>query len=721
MNRIMDAETIETPPRISDGDLLRRFLTERDDQAFAELVARHGSMVYGVAMRRLGQCQDAEDAFQAVFLALARHAEKLVDGVTVGPWLYTVARQVGTKALRSRRRRRWLYWGSTPEPAAKTPVEVDVDLDAALATLNEQERSAIVLCHLEGMSRAEAAKALGCPEGTLSTRLSRALEKLRRKLGQPPLAVLAAATMVIIPEALPAAAVGLVRHLRDGTLDDWASPRTLDLYRKAVPMPLLDRFGPAVTAVVAAGLILVGAAFGWQIITAQQPASSDVSGQTTQTPSTQPPGKKKSFAAAVQELQGKGSSSSDRKTSFVQLRIKPNKSETPWAIDVVESFGGGKVEHTISAWMAIEPFLRQISADKRSIDVELSSTNVSRLEANQIVNVCKRAGFEMIDYRGPELFLGGDGDQWDSDGSSNPVAFRASLLDESSDLPDWTNGWAVKDGKIHRYSNLAKDGSAMLAVDNAHGEIGPAFARARELRKQPAEKKESLAPTDLGKRLSQLQQSLRSGTPSVQMTNSGANHELCFLVQRFGVGTVQSKTTSLEAFLSLLTRTAKAVDGGRFDVRIGQPEVVQTSAVSPSSNPLSVNAALNALKKGSAVEIHYWGQPLFSGIGGEANGMDFPRSAVNPETVRLILQPQGFDGDLPDASNGWKAIDSGGRWQVIRFPSQNRIVEDRRYDEEVARLAKLPLDELEKELAKKPSLLRDRWRKSVEEAKLRAK
>jgi RNA polymerase sigma factor (sigma-70 family) len=721
MNRITDAETIDSPPRTSDGDLLRRFLGERDDRAFAELVTRHGSMVYGVCLRRLGQCQDAEDAFQAVFLALATHAEKLVDGVTVGPWLYTVVRQVSTKALRSRRRRRWVFWGSMPEPATKPPVEVDVDLDAALATLNEQERSAIILCHLEGMSRSEAAKALGCPEGTLSTRLSRALEKLRRKLGKPPLAILAAATMVMLPEALPAAAAGLVRHLRDGTLDDWASPQTLDLYRKAVPMRLLDRFGPAIGAVVAAVLILVGAAFGWQIITAQQPNGAIQPPQAAAQPA------KKSFAAAVQELQGNDDPASGKKTSFVQFRISPPRmkdAKPPWTIQVVESFAGEKVENTISAWPAIEPFLRQIATDKRSIDVDLTPSAVSRLEANQIVNICKRVGFEMIDYRGPELFIGGEGDRWESDGSSNPVAFRASLINAESDLPDWTNGWAVKEGKIHRYSDLAKEGGASMAVDLAQGEFGPAFEKARENRNQVDEKKEALAPTDLGKRLGGLQQSLRSTAPSVQMVRSGTTDELCVLTQLFGVGYVQSKTTSVEAFKALLTRTAKAKGGGRFDVRVGQPDVVQSNAASSSSNPLLVNTMLNALKKGGATEIHYWGQPLFSGYGEEAIGKVFPK--FQSSTVRLILQPQSLDGDLPDESNGWTVIDSD-KWQVIKASDRDRVLQLQktkdapRHDEEVARLAKLPLDEFERELAKKPSQLRNRWRKSVEEAKAKLK
>jgi len=177
---------------------------------------------------------------------------------------------VSGKALRSRRRRRWLFWSRSPDLPAAASAEVDVDLDAALATLSEQERSAIILCHLEGLSRTEAAKALGCPEGTLSARLSRGLEKLRQKLGKPPLAILAAATVVMLPEALPAMTVASVRHLREGTLDEWASPQTVDLFRKAQPMNVLHRAGPAVGAVVAVALVMVGVAFGWNLIEAQE-------------------------------------------------------------------------------------------------------------------------------------------------------------------------------------------------------------------------------------------------------------------------------------------------------------------------------------------------------------------------------------------------------------------------------------------------------------------
>ena len=149
-----------------------------------------------------------------------------------------------------------------------------MDVDAALGCLSEPERAAVIMCHLEGLSRAEAAKALAIPEGTLSSRLANAMGKLRRKCGKPPLAVLAAAAVVLVPEALPASTIGLVRHLRNGSLQDWASPRVLDLYRKTRPMGRLDRFGRLATALAVAMVLILGATAGVHLVHAQPPESA---------------------------------------------------------------------------------------------------------------------------------------------------------------------------------------------------------------------------------------------------------------------------------------------------------------------------------------------------------------------------------------------------------------------------------------------------------------
>lgn len=166
-----------------DGELLAAFLSNRDETAFAELVRRHGALVWSACRRLLPDATDAEDAFQSTFLVLVRRANRLTGRDAIGPWLYQVAvwtaRNIRRRNARILSRRQPLADSAGPAPPS---ADVHMDLDAALAALPEKYRTPLVLCHLQGWSRREAAARLGCPEGTLSSLLARGLDRLRAKL-----------------------------------------------------------------------------------------------------------------------------------------------------------------------------------------------------------------------------------------------------------------------------------------------------------------------------------------------------------------------------------------------------------------------------------------------------------------------------------------------------------------------------------------------------------
>jgi RNA polymerase sigma factor (sigma-70 family) len=210
MNRVLNRffDQLTDARNTADRQLLDRFLAARDEAAFAELVRRYGPMVWGACSRQLAHHQDAEDAFQATFLVLVRRADQLTDEVPLGPWLYRVAVLTARRVTRGNQRRAPVTGPmehEVPAPASAPEAE-KLDLDEALLALPERDRAPVVLCHLQGLTRREAAERLGCPEGTLSARLNRALRRLRSRLGGLAPVVLTAGA-VAMPTQLAAAAV----------------------------------------------------------------------------------------------------------------------------------------------------------------------------------------------------------------------------------------------------------------------------------------------------------------------------------------------------------------------------------------------------------------------------------------------------------------------------------------------------------------------------------
>lgn len=185
------------PGRIPDRELLQRFLDGRDEAAFAELVGRHGPMVLALCRRVLRDRHDAEEAFQATFLTLARKGRHVRSRLAC--WLFTVARRTAVAASRlaARRARTEQTAAELPEPSAPAPDFGPDWIDALhreIDRLPARQREAVVLCHLQGRSRAAAAREIGVPEGTLSSRLATALAALRGRL-RPYLPAAALATL----------------------------------------------------------------------------------------------------------------------------------------------------------------------------------------------------------------------------------------------------------------------------------------------------------------------------------------------------------------------------------------------------------------------------------------------------------------------------------------------------------------------------------------------
>ena len=201
---------------VSDSELLERFVKTGDQAAFELLVWRHERMVFGVCRRVLRNHHDAEDAFQATFLILARKAASIRNRQVVAGWLYRIAFRVAHHARpkSSRRERPGNYDAEltsipSPREAGSELLARDIGtvLEEEMGRLPEKYRVPVVLCYLEGKTYEEAARQLGLPKGTLSARLTRARGMLQARLTQRGVGVGAGMLAVVLCEHAASAAV----------------------------------------------------------------------------------------------------------------------------------------------------------------------------------------------------------------------------------------------------------------------------------------------------------------------------------------------------------------------------------------------------------------------------------------------------------------------------------------------------------------------------------
>ncbi len=263
---------------LTDGQLLQRFASREGngpELAFISLVERHGPMVLRVCRTVLRNAHDAEDAFQATFLILAIKAGSIQRRQSLTSWLYSVAYNVAATARSSaaRRRSHELQAGRTRSIAFVEDARDDLEevICGELGKIPKRYRDVLVLCYLEGLTQQQAARQLGCPIGTVQSRLARGRERLRARLTQrglnPSAAVLMSllsseATRVTLPARLASSTVRLALSIGAApALPIGGSPVAVArLAERAVRSMFLNRLlTSGAAALLAAGVIATGA------------------------------------------------------------------------------------------------------------------------------------------------------------------------------------------------------------------------------------------------------------------------------------------------------------------------------------------------------------------------------------------------------------------------------------------------------------------------------
>ena len=289
---------------LSDEQLLDRFVDRREGAVFEAIVRRHGPMVWGVCRRVLRDHHDAEDAFQATFLVLARKVASIMPRERLGNWLYGVAYQTATKA-RAMRAKRWAREGQVPdmpEPMAVPDNRRDdlaEALDRELSGLPEKYRTPIILCDLEGWTHQEAASQLGWPIGTVSSRLSRARSMLAKRLTRRGIALSGGSLAVLL--AQESASASMPTRLIDSTAQAASlfaeggavtagvvSAEVAALTREVFKVMMLGKLKVATTVLMIGCAVVLGGG-GWAYRSRAADPPSQVGQSTTDRPGQEKP------------------------------------------------------------------------------------------------------------------------------------------------------------------------------------------------------------------------------------------------------------------------------------------------------------------------------------------------------------------------------------------------------------------------------------------------
>jgi RNA polymerase sigma factor (sigma-70 family) len=221
------SEEVSRLATVGDHSLLAAYEAERGQAAFTELMRRHGPMVLRTCHRVLGQSPDAEDAFQATFVLLARRAAQLrreaAGRKSLGGWLHRVAYRTALDVLAKsacrqvHERQACAMTHAEPDPITKaTWNEIRPILDAEVDVLPDEPRRLLIACYLQEKTHAEAAAELGLPQGSIAWHLERARKMLAKRLARRGITVSSVLLAILLEDSAQGAGVPAVRVITPG-------------------------------------------------------------------------------------------------------------------------------------------------------------------------------------------------------------------------------------------------------------------------------------------------------------------------------------------------------------------------------------------------------------------------------------------------------------------------------------------------------------------------
>jgi RNA polymerase sigma factor (sigma-70 family) len=347
---------------LTDGQLLERFASQgrrASELAFGALVERHGPMVLRVCRQILGDSHEVQDAFQATFLILVRQARSIRKQESAASWLYGVAHRVAKRTRVNGARRRWHEQrrATTARESDNAPRDAWPELHDEIARLPEKYRQPVVLCYLEGLTTEAAAQWLGCPQGTILSRLSRGRDCLRARLTRRGLAptvgtLLTASALEVapVPPALLESTILIATRFAAGKSATGPSAVAAEALAKGVMWSMsLTKL-----KAMAAGALALGVLVGGTVAVARQ-EGKDESSRT-------PPTSQKT-AVRVNEAQ------------------PPTSKTTSEAPTTSETTGAQTVEQLLAEKVDVEMLEMDLEAKKDQL--QRAMTNLEELDARR--------------------------------------------------------------------------------------------------------------------------------------------------------------------------------------------------------------------------------------------------------------------------------------------------------------------------------------------------